>query len=42
MSFLKVPILTRPYTTAAYNIMERVSIDNIDIPYTDEFGNNTV
>jgi len=39
MSELKIPIHTHPFTTASYNIMERVNVDTIGPLPEDEYGN---
>ena len=39
MSYIKVPIHTHPFTTAAYEPMERINVDSIGPLPPDEYGN---
>ena len=42
MSYLKIPIQTHPFTTASYDVMERVNVDTIGPLPPDEWGNTYI
>lgn len=42
MSHIKIPIHTHPFTTASYNVMERVNVDTIGPLPEDEYGNKYI
>jgi len=42
MSFLKVPIVTHPFTTGTYDVMERVNIDTIGPLPKDDWGHTYI